>query len=193
MSIQKTPFVLFDILLHPFYNIIKNFNLKGETLKKLLIFITFTIILSGCMFSRATIRRDEKISRYFTMGEAVHSDTARRYGIDNTPSKQHAANIRYTAARLDQLRRILGRPVIVSSWYRNSKVNKKVGGSSTSAHTTGLAVDIILKKGAQYQEFQKVVKSSMKYDQLIYYPKRGHLHIGFRKNMKKERQQILRR
>lgn len=149
------------------------------------------MLFSSCMFSRATIRKDEKISRYFTMGEAVHSDTAKKYGIDNTPSKQQAANIKYTAVRLDQLRRLLGRPLVVSSWYRNRKVNRKVGGSDSSAHSTGLAVDILLKKGAQYKEFQKVVKSTMKYDQLIYYPKKGHLHIGFRKNMKKERQQIL--
>ena len=30
----------------------------------------------------------------------------------------------------------------------------------------------------------------MKFDQLIYYPKKGHLHIGFKKNMKKERRQV---
>ena len=143
------------------------------------------------MFSRAEIRRDEKISRYFTMGEAVNSATAKKYGIDNIPSKQQAANIRYTAVRLDKLRNILGRPVQVSSWYRSSRVNRKVGGSDSSAHQSGLGVDIILKKGSAYKEFQKVTKSSLKYDQLIYYPKKGHLHIGFRKNMKKERQQIM--
>ena len=159
-------------------------------MKKIIIFLSLTILLSGCMFSKATIRKNEKISRYFTMGEAVNSDIAKKYKIDNTPTKQQAANIRYTAVRLDQLRRLLGRPLIVSSWYRSGKVNRKVGGSRTSAHNSGLAVDILLKKGSQYKEFQKLVKSNMKFDQLIYYPKKGHLHIGFKKNMKKERRQV---
>ncbi len=154
-------------------------------MKKIIIFLSLTILLSGCMFSKATIRKNEKISRYFTMGEAVHSDIAKKYKIDNTPTKQQAVNIKYTAVRLDQLRRLLGRPLIVTSWYRSGKINRKVGGSRTSAHSSGLAVDILL-----YKEFQKVVKSNMKFDQLIYYPKKGHLHIGFKKNMKKERRQV---
>lgn len=160
-------------------------------MKKLSFFVILTILFSGCMFSRAEIRRDEKISRYFTMGEAVDSVSAKKYGIDNTPSKQQAANIRYTAVRLDKFRKLLGRPIQVSSWYRSSRVNRRVGGSDSSAHQSGLAVDIMLKKGSSYKEFQKVMKSSLSYDQLIYYPKRGHLHIGFRKNMKKERQQVM--
>ena len=69
--------------------------------------------------------------------------------------KQQAANIKYTAVRSDQLRRLLGRPLIVTSWYRSGKVNRKVGGSRTSAHSSGLAVDVLLKKGSQYKEFQK--------------------------------------
>ena len=92
------------------------------------------------------------------MGEAVDSAVAKKYGIDNTPSKQHAANIRYTAVRLDKFRKLLGRPIQVSSWYRSSRVNRRVGGSDSSAHQNGLAVDIILKKGSAYKEFQKIWK-----------------------------------
>ena len=119
-------------------------------MKKLSFFVILTILFSGCMFSRAEIRRDEKISRYFTMGEAVDSASAKKYGIDNTPSKHLAANIRYTAVRLDKFRKLLGRPIQVSSWYRSSRVNRRVGGSDSSAHQSGLAVDIMLKKGSAY-------------------------------------------
>lgn len=43
---------------------------------------------------------------------------------------------------LDPIREKLGRPVRVTSGYRPPKLNKAVGGSSTSNHLTGCAADI---------------------------------------------------
>ena len=44
--------------------------------------------------------------------------------------------------KLQRLRDLAGRPVIVNSGYRNPAYNKKVGGSSTSRHLMGEAADI---------------------------------------------------
>jgi len=44
--------------------------------------------------------------------------------------------------KLQQLRELAGQPVIITSGYRNDAYNKKVGGSPTSRHLRGKAVDI---------------------------------------------------
>jgi len=44
--------------------------------------------------------------------------------------------------QLNKVRDSHGKPMIINSGYRCEKHNKKIGGSSNSAHTRGLAVDI---------------------------------------------------
>ena len=44
--------------------------------------------------------------------------------------------------KLQQLRNLAGKPVIITSGYRNPAYNKKVGGSPTSRHLLGEAADI---------------------------------------------------
>ena len=160
-------------------------------------FISFSIVffcflsLVGCsgLGKKNQIGPNEKISTYFTMGEAIHSDYAKKHGINNYPkSSVHEKNIFYTAKRMDKVRKILKRPIKVTSWYRSPKVNRGIGGSNTSAHVHGLAVDFYLKKGEGKNEI-KILKKKMKYDQLIFYPKGNRAHIGFRKDGKDERQE----
>lgn len=159
-------------------------------IKKFFSFLFLMTFFIGC--SSIGVDKNEKISEYFTMGEATYSSTAIRRGIKNTPSWSERTNIRYTARRLDEVREILGRPVVVSSWFRNKKLNKIVGGSSSSGHRKGMAVDIILKKGsAGKKEYERVKNRLESFDQLIYYPRRGHLHIGFKQYRFQERKQVM--
>ena len=46
--------------------------------------------------------------------------------------------------RLERLRSDYGRPMIVSSGYRDISYNTTIGGSPNSAHTQGKAVDILV-------------------------------------------------
>lgn len=159
-------------------------------MKRVACFFLLILLLTSCTSTR--IDRDEKISKYFTMGEAIHSSIAKKKRIKNIPNWEERANIRYTARRLDAVRKILGRPVIVTSWYRGERLNKAVGGSSTSMHRRGMAVDILLKKGKLgRKEFEKVRKKLKSFDQLIYYPRRGHLHVGFKQYRLQERKQVM--
>ncbi|MGL4307694.1 D-Ala-D-Ala carboxypeptidase family metallohydrolase [Cetobacterium sp. SF1] len=151
-------------------------------------FLLIIIILSftGC---GVTLREnDKKISRYFTAKEALYSDTAKRYGIRNIPLSRATDNIYYCAYRMDKVRRLLGTPIYVNSWYRSPRVNRKVGGVRTSAHVEGLAVDFRTKKDAKYI-YKKLRKSRLSYDQLIYYPRQKRFHIAFKRDIKKERRQ----
>jgi hypothetical protein len=81
------------------------------------------------------------ISRFFTWGEAIHSATAARRGIDNTPDEATMARIIMTARHLDDVRLALSAPVLVNSWYRSPALNKAIGSKPSSQHILGEAVD----------------------------------------------------
>lgn len=83
------------------------------------------------------------LTEHFTLEELSKSSTAMRLGISNTPGKDIIANLKALCENiLEPLRAAWGAPIIVSSGYRSPKVNKAVGGSSTSEHMTGHAADI---------------------------------------------------
>jgi zinc D-Ala-D-Ala carboxypeptidase len=84
----------------------------------------------------------DHLTHHFTLGEFTVSETAARQGLDNTPHGDHLANVKRTAETMEKVRTILGdRPVLISSGYRSPAVNAAVGGSQSSAHMSGLAVD----------------------------------------------------
>lgn len=146
-----------------------------------------------------------QITTHFSYRELTRSETARRYGVDNTPNEQELENIKYTATQLEKIRAYLNdkyqRPIaiIVTSCFRNERVNRLVGGSKTSAHRYGLAADCDAT-GFTSNDFAKEIiqmqeKGLIDYDQLILeFPERGAgawVHIGFKKNGVGHRQQIL--
>jgi uncharacterized protein YcbK (DUF882 family) len=78
------------------------------------------------------------LSEDFTLEEFVRSDTARRRGIDNTPTELARANLVILCHFLLQpIRTHIGKAVRVTSGYRCPKLNQAVGGVSTSQHTEG--------------------------------------------------------
>ena len=110
-----------------------------------------------------------KLSEHFTLEEMVLSQTAARKDIDNTPTPAIVANLRLTVATLEEIRTLLGVPILVSSGYRGPALNKAVGGSKTSAHMQGLAADFTAPGfGTVLQVARKISASKIAYDQLIY-------------------------
>lgn len=125
--------------------------------------------------------------KYFSISELTHSTKARELRIDNTPfSYSIIDNLTDLAENLlDPIREAWGEPLIITSGYRSDALNKAVGGSKTSAHRFGLAVDVVPKDMAKYDEFVAFVKEYVKdkeYDQLILEKKGGSrwLHIGYK-------------
>lgn len=149
------------------------------------IILIIVLFFGGC--SSTSIKKGEKISMYFYMSDAISSSTATKKNIVNTPDAQSLANIRYCALRLDEVRRILDRDLVITSWYRDKKLNKTINGSSSSAHMRGLAVDFMLNNTGELEILKEKLSS---YDQMIYYRKTGHLHIGFEVIRAKERRQF---
>lgn len=131
-----------------------------------------------------------QITKNFSLKELTRSEMARRSGIDNTPSEAELENIKYTAEQLEKVREYVGRAIIVTSCFRNERVNKLVGGVPTSAHRFGLAADCDAV-GLTSLAFGKLIlkmrdEEKIKFDQLILeYPERGDgawIHLGFRRN-----------
>ena len=82
------------------------------------------------------------LSKNFTLEELIASDWAERNGVNNTPPEDVVNNLKSMAEKLEEVRSLLDTPVIVSSCYRNAKVNKAIGGKPTSRHLLGQAADI---------------------------------------------------
>lgn len=85
------------------------------------------------------------LSEHFTLAEATVSQTAARQGIDNTPDAQMIDSLRNTAQFMEHVRDILGKPVVVTSWYRCPDLEAVIapGKRAVGHHTLGAAVDFI--------------------------------------------------
>lgn len=124
-----------------------------------------------------------QLSSHFTLSELIASDLAERNNIDNSPSESEIDNLRKLAAKLEEVRTLLGFPIVISSGYRCSKVNKLAGSKPDSSHVQGLAADIKCPQfGTPGQVCGAIAASGIKFDQLIMEyatpDGRGWTHIG---------------
>lgn len=86
--------------------------------------------------------QDEALTKDFLLSEFLHSETATRRGIDNTPPAPVLKNIEeYLAPGMQRIRDLLKAPVLISSGYRSEALNAAIGGSRSSLHMAGLAAD----------------------------------------------------
>lgn len=128
----------------------------------------------------------DHIAEHFTWTEATRSATARNRGLKNEPGPDEREHIKRAALGMEAVRSLLGVPLDVTSWYRAPKVNAAVGGSKTSDHLTGYAVDF-RPRGRQAKACAaQIAASPLMFDQLIWYPHQNRLHISFAPDMRGE-------
>ena len=128
----------------------------------------------------------------FTISELVKSDTAEQHGINNTPDINSLDNLlELIFYVLQPLRDKLGKPMIITSGYRNSQVNKLVGGANNSGHLYGQAADFVVNGMTPEQVVEFVKKSGIEFDQCIeeHSCNTSWVHISYNKNH--NRKQIL--
>ena len=111
-----------------------------------------------------------KISDHITYAEAIHSNTAKRRGIDNTPNPTQVENMKLTAEKIfEPLRKFVGGPIKVNSFFRSSELNTQIGGSKTSQHCKGQAIDIDDVFGYKTNaEMYNWIKENLDFDQMIW-------------------------
>lgn len=92
--------------------------------------------------------------------------------IDNELPIELYRNVWLIADKMEYVRVVLGnKAIIISSWYRSPALNKAVGGSRTSDHMTGCAVDFICPRfGSPERVCQQLqlFKKSIGFKQLIF-------------------------
>ena len=96
------------------------------------------------------MNKDIKLSPHFTLGELTK--TSHKTADGNIPSRVAIENLRNICENwLEALRQAIPLtrlpvafqgPIVINSGYRSPEVNKLAGGSVTSNHLTGCAVDI---------------------------------------------------
>lgn len=110
-----------------------------------------------------------QLSPHFTLAEMIYSDTAARRSIDNTPSPDIVENLRRLCIRLEEVRQLLGHPMIISSGYRCLALNRAIGSSDTSAHVKGLACDFTCPGfGDPKAICDAIIAHGIKFDQVIW-------------------------
>lgn len=119
------------------------------------------------------------LSPHFTLEELTVSQAAARAGLDNTPPPEMVDALRRTAQLLEQVRALLGKPILVSSGYRAPQVNRAVGGAANSAHMLGCAADFSCPAfGSPLEVAREIAQSDIVFDQLIH-EFRAWVHIAW--------------
>lgn len=111
-----------------------------------------------------------QISKHLSLGEVSRSETAKRKGISNTPSGEHLENFKKLAENIfEPIREHFGVPIHISSGYRSKELNSAIGGSLSSQHCQGEAIDIDMD-GTSITNAQifNYIKSNLNFDQLIW-------------------------
>ena len=107
------------------------------------------------------------ITPNFTLAELTASETAARHGWDNTPGEAEFANLKRLADLLEQVRALVGKPVMVNSAFRSKRVNDAVGSKDTSQHRIGCAADIRVPGMTPDQVCRKIIASGIAFHQCI--------------------------
>ena len=80
--------------------------------------------------------------------------------------------------KLENLRRIAGGPVVITSGYRCPAHNKAVGGVENSYHTRGMAADIFVCAISPRQLAEMAEQAG--FDGIGVYPEQGFVHVDVR-------------
>jgi len=130
----------------------------------------------------------EKISLNISYKEATHSNTAKRKGIENEPNKTQLAAMKLVAEKVFQpVRQKFRVPIFISSFFRCKELNTVLGGSKTSQHCKGEAMDLdadVFGNVTNAQIFRYIL-DNLDFDQLIWEygddENPNWVHVSFKK------------
>jgi hypothetical protein len=137
-----------------------------------------------------------QLSNNLSLAEVTRSETAKRKGISNMPTAEHIENFKKLASNIFQpIREHFGKPILISSGYRSAELNKAIGGSLSSQHCSGEAIDIDMD-GTDITNAQifYYIKDNLNFDQIIWEfgtnTNPDWVHVSFAAN-RSQRKQIL--
>ena len=112
----------------------------------------------------------DRISEHISYREATKSNTALRLNIDNSPSEYHITNMVGIAENVfEPLRKWVGGAIKINSMFRSDELNKAIGGSKSSQHCQGRAIDLDDTFGHKTNaEMFYYIKDNLPFDQCIW-------------------------
>jgi hypothetical protein len=135
-----------------------------------------------------------KLSNNLSLSEVVRSESAKRHNISNMPTPEHIENFKILAEKVFQpIREHFGVPIHISSGYRSKELNAKVGGSATSQHCSGEAIDIDMDgstNGVTNKMVFDFIVANLDFDQVINEFDYSWVHVSYT-TKRKNRKQIL--
>jgi len=204
---------MFSAILKFIIGLLKGAN-RSDKVKKIVIDNTVPENITNNNLNKDKVmpeKEEYEISKYVSLGEVVHSNTAVARGIDNTPTDEQKVLIKALCVNVfDKLREHTGAPIKINSVFRGPKLNKEIGGSKTSQHCVGLdpaknsygaAIDIddyYWKKDKNTfnnTEMGDWIRLNLDYCQLIYerpvngYP--GWIHVSYRPDGNNRKQNLI--
>lgn len=134
-----------------------------------------------------------RISEHLSWAEATVTQQDRdpdiRLAQDNPPASVKLNLQRIAVDLFEPIRAEVG-PLRVTSGYRCPKLNLLIGGSKTSAHMFGLALDLIPVRMSVTEAYKRIAKLDIPIDQLIWELGRW-IHVGGSEHGKHPRGQRL--
>lgn len=107
------------------------------------------------------------LSKNFTLEELTHSDIGARLGLDNTPNEQEIQNLTRLAVLLEEVRKVINKPININSAFRSKAVNDAVKSKDTSQHRLGCAADIRVSGMTPNEICTAIIASDIQFDQMI--------------------------
>jgi len=138
-----------------------------------------------------------QLSKHLSLAEVTRSESAKRNGISNEPTAEHLNNFKLLAEKVfEPIREHFKAPIHISSGYRSLALNKKIGGSSSSQHCSGEAIDIDMDgTSITNKQVFDFIKQHLEFDQLIWEfgtaSNPDWVHVSY-ESTGKQRKQVLR-
>lgn len=108
------------------------------------------------------------ISNHISYYEGTYSPTAVAKGLNNEPSLNQLKAMRLVAVKcFEPLRMWANVPLSINSFFRGKELNAAIGGSSTSQHCKGEAIDIDGKGKISNAKIFHFLKENVEFDQII--------------------------
>lgn len=131
------------------------------------------------------------LSKHVTRAEFERSETAINHGIPNFMNEFEIQRAILLCQNVfEPIRAYVGRPIRINSGFRSAALNRRIGGSRSSQHTLGEAMDLDLHD----RELFEWILDNVEADQYIFEggteEKADWFHISYRKG--RNRKQALR-
>jgi hypothetical protein len=134
--------------------------------------------------------KDIRLSKNLTLSEVIRSESAKRRGVSNMPTPAHIENLKYLAEKIFQpVRDHFKVPIRISSGYRSRELNAIIGGSQTSFHSLGCALDLDNDNTSiTNKQIFDFIRENLEYTELINEFNYSWIHVGIVKGREKEKE-----